>query len=234
MKKILVALMAVLFGYLAIASDIEASEAQTILLAVNELIENGNSEGLQEYLASQRAPFSKIVNLSPAGLPLLHYALLQKKPNSKIVEMLLKAGADANQAIEIDTPYSRSDRMLTLYAGWTPMHIAVQCYCSEQILRLLHNAHGDFYKADGKGWKPADLVFHNTSIPGVKFLLNTMIKKHELPTIQFRQKRETAVYLEFLRKIFGNQIRLNCGDEDFTLSWSPRRKRLISSQASKK
>lgn len=215
MKKFMLFIVGLL-AYGTIASDSEATKPITVLHQINKLIKSNNVEDLRSILETQTES-SEVLNRTYLGLSPLHYALLKDKPNSEIVQILLDNGANPNQALEFPITYF-GERSLTMYRGWTAMHIAVQCYARQEILQLLFDARGKFFKKDQEGWRPVDLAFHaKNSITAIKFLIETVIRKEKLSNIKFKRARKTEHYKKIRRKNFPNLI-FHFGEGYFTIS----------------
>lgn len=199
-------------------------DEKAALYQIIDLINNHQTEALQNLFNTQNDTINlrNVLINAHLGLTPLHYALLKGSPNPEIVSMLLKAGSQPNQPLQQLINYE-GERTLTLYSGWTALHIAIQCYCSEEILELLMDAQGDFFQADNGGWRPLDLVFHATSIPAANFVVKTMGYKNELSNIQFKRAREHSHYLTFLNAHFRFQFIYHPHKDYFTLSRNNKR-----------
>lgn len=99
------------------------------------------------------------------GLSILHYALSLKEVNVKIIEVLLKNGANPNLALT--KAYGQTLRGKNfLYPNWTAAHIAVRTNKPKDFFTLLKKYGTDFLHKDDEGWTPVRLAqHHNMKVP---------------------------------------------------------------------
>lgn len=204
MKKIIFIVVAFMAAFVAIGAeentDIFTESPLETYNQILRAIQRNNIQDLNNILATNN--FGELINnLSRDGISLFQHALLKNKPNTAIIKSLLEAGADPNQGLDREI-FWEGERRLTLYAGWTAVHIAVQCYCNEQILGLLFKHQGDFLKSDKDGWRPVDLIIHVHSIAATQFFIKILMNNNSFKNLRLRREKDNYHYRNFLRDKF--------------------------------
>ncbi|MCA9506870.1 MAG: ankyrin repeat domain-containing protein [Myxococcales bacterium] len=114
-----------------------------------QTLRKGDSDSFKKLLAQDLSDIDKEFE----GLTLLQHALDARKPNCEIIKFLLHNKCNPNAGIQKHYG-GNSFHPVNFYEGYSACHIAVRNKVSQEILQILWEYGGDFFREDKEGWTP--------------------------------------------------------------------------------